>query len=231
MLAELRPRQMPDRLVHRHQDAVFLDGQPQQECVRDLLMTVDPVLKWLDERGPTGLDGPEAVAGIITEAFQHIGRLFKSTVAGRCIRRNAKKACFGKCAQAPLQARGAEPSRHHTMMNVPRIEQSDQNVYIEQMSRRTQSSYSSSAAFTISLVITLPSVRGANISIPLGPRMRPGDWDLSRTRASWPLRTNSLMAAPNVIPLPLAQSIASSYASSSSVTVVLMKHIMHQSRQ
>lgn len=121
-------RHIADCLVQCNQHAVFFDGQSQKECVRDLLMAVDPVLKGFGEGDPTFLDGPVAKAGIVGEAFQHIGSLFQSPIAGRRISGNAKEARFGKRAQAPLKALGAKPSCYDRMVNVPRVEERDQNI-------------------------------------------------------------------------------------------------------
>ena len=87
------------------------------------------------------------------------------------------------------------------MMDVGLFRESNQDVYIKQIFQLTQKSSSSKAAFTISLVMTLP--RAGSISKPLGARTRFGEGE-PEGGADAPFRANSPMAAPSVTPRPFA---------------------------
>ena len=104
MLCVARAGQIEDRLVEGDQDTVFVDGQAEEEGVRDLLMSVDPVSEWFGERGPAGLDGPVSEVRIVAEASYDFCRLNQSAPARGRACGDSQKAGFSKSAYAPSQA-------------------------------------------------------------------------------------------------------------------------------
>lgn len=89
---------MPDRLVESHQDAVFLDGQPQQQCIRNLLMPEDLLAKWFDKGGPTAGNWPIAIAGALGQDGENLHCFSNGIPANAWVGSDAQVAGLGKCA-------------------------------------------------------------------------------------------------------------------------------------
>ena len=75
--AELRPRHIFKTPIERHQDSIFLDRQPKQIRVCDLLMPEDPLGKGRRQRRPTISDRPETITRTPCKVCKDIGRFFE----------------------------------------------------------------------------------------------------------------------------------------------------------
>lgn len=110
--AELRARQILERLVEGDQHAVLLDRKTQEICICHLLVTVDPRSEPSGKSHPTLIDRTIAIAGITLKGLKNGDcELQRARARAKCgIRRHSQKSCLRKRTDGPVQfARGSEP--------------------------------------------------------------------------------------------------------------------------
>src|ERR1039458_5884718 len=139
ILAVLRPSQILDCLVHRHQNSVFLHRKSKQIGIGDLLVPEHPLDEWCGKRGPSLQNRPKPIPGTFTQSCQHPGRLLNRKRTHFGIRHHPKKARLCKRTDSPIVlARCIKPLCHRLVVDVALIRQGDQHVDIGKILQPTQ---------------------------------------------------------------------------------------------
>jgi hypothetical protein len=132
--AELVSGQVLEASSEGDENAVFLDGQAEKECVRYLVMAGDAGCEGSGERGLALGDGAKPIVIASLKRLENGNCVLQCARAGvECrIRRDTQKSRLSQRTNAQsLSARGDEPVARCLVMTVLRIRERDQDVYIK----------------------------------------------------------------------------------------------------
>ena len=138
MLAVFWARDELDRFVEGDEDAASSDGEAEEIGIGDLLMSEDAVAKGRGQVGPSGGDGPVAIAGVVGELSKNEGRIWDCVKSHFRICCDAKKAGLRECTHTPIEIWGLKPIHYELVMRVFGLTESYEHVHVEQVLRLIQ---------------------------------------------------------------------------------------------